>query len=982
MRKIFFLLLLILFTRRAVPQGQGYVQVTGTKACYANGSTQAAFINQSTTPQLPLLNGSVFPTTGVTNMNSAGVFNIFLADNNQVFPTPSQWSLTVCAKSGGQPACGTTQLTVTVQPGGAPQDISSAIASFPCPGGTGGNAAGNPQDVQFKGPDGNFDADTGMFTYDNVNHVLALGPPPMDRNPSDFPTAFGNYAGLPDVTNIQTDCPLITGLKIFGDGRTSDTVAIQQCIWQRMGICPTFFTSCTPVDNRYPHPTNVNSTGVTFLFPQRSYTAAFGLGCSYYTPGGLDIPWGASLEGVGPGRGGTATQLCFGKNDTELSLRGYNTVEHLALFGPNVNGIGGWNRTDPTTFILPQGFGGSSTGYGIQLGSFETINDVFVRYTGSHGVACDSTSSWPGVPTSNLCDANSLTDVRVYNALGSGFYFHGGDGGVNNCFGCHAYNNQLYGFFDDALYSTQFVGALGDANGSDGTTFTGVIPATSSVACTTSACTFTQGSANGLFAGDSLSITGCNDTGLNGVKPVTAVTATTFTVAYTSPFGVSSPTGCAATYRLGTHIWAQAGNTVPGKLAAGGCLYGPQGVWIGQYCEGDQPNGTFVTNGVAAQSSLVVGSQGVTPFFPHGAEIGVIGGSTRIGGAYSSPYNSTSNTRLDDGSGNFVTYYNTQPGQVINQINSSYSKAFFTRTFFGPGANAQGNLANWDCFTNAGVLNGALGNASLCIPDQTILGLTSVTVTNGGTNYSSSTVFKVASTTGAGLGASVSCPITGGVIQNSCTINAPGAGYNPNGLVTAIDPTGAGSGATFTSVVGNVASTDSGRTNLNGHGLAYIPQAFCFGTVSPYIPLSCWVPGTAAPTTGSWRTGDFVYNTAATGPFGWKCTAGGTPGTWTAVGGSGAVTQYAHLGTTGCNLANPSSYDTCTNLITWPVAFADTNYGYTCNGIDAVGSGSVALTTSASATGKTTTQATVVTQTMSTGTGQHFSDIQCIGVHN
>jgi hypothetical protein len=154
MRKILILLLLIVFTSRARPQGQGYVQVTGTKSCYQNGSVQGAFVNQSTTPQLPLLNGSVFPTTGVTNMNSSGTFSIFLADNNQVFPTPSQWSLTVCAQSGGQPSCGTTQLTITAQPGGGPQDISSTIASFPCPSGSNGQPAGGPYSTQVKNIDG------------------------------------------------------------------------------------------------------------------------------------------------------------------------------------------------------------------------------------------------------------------------------------------------------------------------------------------------------------------------------------------------------------------------------------------------------------------------------------------------------------------------------------------------------------------------------------------------------------------------------------------------------------------------------------------------------------------------------------------------------------------------------------------------------------------------------------------------------------
>ncbi len=44
--------------------------------------------------------------------------------------------------------------------------------------------------------------------------------------------------------------------------------------------------------------------------------------------------------------------------------------------------------------------------------------------------------------------------------------------------------------------------------------------------------------------------------------------------------------------------------------------------------------------------------------------------------------------------------------------------------------------------------------------------------------------------------------------------------------------------------------------------------------------------GTAAPTTGTWKLGDFVINSAPSTytPIGWRCTAAGTPGTWQAVG--------------------------------------------------------------------------------------------------
>lgn len=44
--------------------------------------------------------------------------------------------------------------------------------------------------------------------------------------------------------------------------------------------------------------------------------------------------------------------------------------------------------------------------------------------------------------------------------------------------------------------------------------------------------------------------------------------------------------------------------------------------------------------------------------------------------------------------------------------------------------------------------------------------------------------------------------------------------------------------------------------------------------------------GTAAPTAGDWRVGDFIRNTAPTagGTFGWVCVTAGRPGTWKTVG--------------------------------------------------------------------------------------------------
>lgn len=112
---------------RAQSCGSGYTQVTGTYSPYANGSVSAGFINQSSLPQLPLLNGSVFAQFNNTNFDSSGVMGFCLADNNQINPTPSQWKITACQHGGGGPGCCTETVTVT----GSTEDISTFLNTCP-----------------------------------------------------------------------------------------------------------------------------------------------------------------------------------------------------------------------------------------------------------------------------------------------------------------------------------------------------------------------------------------------------------------------------------------------------------------------------------------------------------------------------------------------------------------------------------------------------------------------------------------------------------------------------------------------------------------------------------------------------------------------------------------------------------------------------------------------------------------------------------
>jgi hypothetical protein len=108
-------------------QGQGYTNVTGTYAAYANGSVSAGFVNNTGAPQLPLLNGSVFPQANQTNFDSSGNLSFWLADNNQIVPSGTQWRITACQKGGGGPGCCTETITVT----GSSQSITSFLNSCP-----------------------------------------------------------------------------------------------------------------------------------------------------------------------------------------------------------------------------------------------------------------------------------------------------------------------------------------------------------------------------------------------------------------------------------------------------------------------------------------------------------------------------------------------------------------------------------------------------------------------------------------------------------------------------------------------------------------------------------------------------------------------------------------------------------------------------------------------------------------------------------
>lgn len=115
----------------------GFTQVSGqildpSGNVYANSRIFASFLGQNTTPGAgPYLLGGLpsgqFETIVVEQADSFGNFNMLLADNNVVLPSPSQWSFTVVAQDGK------TAFGVLVTITGATQTITSQLQAAAAP---------------------------------------------------------------------------------------------------------------------------------------------------------------------------------------------------------------------------------------------------------------------------------------------------------------------------------------------------------------------------------------------------------------------------------------------------------------------------------------------------------------------------------------------------------------------------------------------------------------------------------------------------------------------------------------------------------------------------------------------------------------------------------------------------------------------------------------------------------------------------------
>ena len=96
--------------------------------------------------------------------------------------------------------------------------------------------------------------------------------------------------------------------------------------------------------------------------------------------------------------------------------------------------------------------------------------------------------------------------------------------------------------------------------------------------------------------------------------------------------------------------------------------------------------------------------------------------------------------------------------------------------------------------------------------------------------------------------------------------------------------------------------------------------------------------GSAAPTTGTWQAGDFVWNSAPSTnePLLWRCNTAGTPGTWEAIppsgGGAGGNTSIFTDNTNGnglddCTIVHNDGNATITTVNLRDAFYACKQYG-------------------------------------------------------
>lgn len=190
-----------------------------------------------------------------------------------------------------------------------------------------------------------------------------------------------------------------------------------------------------------------------------------------------------------------------------------------------------------------------------------------------------------------------------------------------------------------------------------------------------------------------------------------------------------------------------------------------------------------------------------------------------------------------------------------------------------------------------------------------IKGVTGISLTSGGSSYTSGTYNDVVldNVTTGGSYARATITVSALGVVTGITLTAQGRGYTVGNVlkIHAIQASAnagllTGSGATFT--VSSVVSS----MNVNEAPFSNLPVTYSgtsrasVANVSSYTP---WVIGNSIPTTGTWAVGQHVLNWTPTGGYGtpmaWYCTSAGTFG---ATNPTFAIVPYD---LSGMNLGDP-----------------------------------------------------------------------------
>jgi hypothetical protein len=204
----------------------------------------------------------------------------------------------------------------------------------------------------------------------------------------------------------------------------------------------------------------------------------------------------------------SAVRLCSPVNVTPFEIpasygAGF-TIRNLHLYGNAC-----WTPTSAATFVMPFGWGGTSTADGIRAYARVKIENVTVECFGRHGINLDTDAHSPGNTNST-----SVKTVLLANNRGTGLFIRGQDSQASSFSGVSSTSNQLDGIADLSFLGNTHSAHHTSSNGIDQSADGPAIAITGSVVASNYA-TMTA-VAHGLSRGDMVRQASTSGSLLNG----------------------------------------------------------------------------------------------------------------------------------------------------------------------------------------------------------------------------------------------------------------------------------------------------------------------------------------------------------------------------------------------------------------------------------------------------------------------------------